>query len=83
MTENNNPIDLGKLSLSGNSGNYELNVLLNIASGSKIKLFNSTTEYIFYGYNHNQTSIACFPTNSTYAVDNMIYVTIKQVETIL
>ena len=75
MTETNNPIDLEKLSLSSNSE-------LNIAIGSKIKVFNSNIEYIFYGYNHNQTLIACFPTNSTNAVENMIYIPIKQIETI-
>jgi hypothetical protein len=87
MTETYNPIDFEKLSLSSNSElNIELNIesssLLNIAIGSKIKLFNSNIEYIFYGYNHNQTLFACFPTNSTNAVENMIYIPIKKIETI-
>lgn len=76
MLENDNPISLENLSLSNN-------FKTNVPVGSKIKLVNSNTEYIFYGYNHNQTLISCFPINSSNAFDNMIYVSIEQVETIL
>lgn len=89
MTDNmiNNNTFFANLSLYSNS---ELNIeskmessnLLNIEIGSKIKLVDSNTEYIFYGYNHNQTLIACFPENSTNAVENMIYIPLQQIETI-
>ena len=86
MTENiiDNNCFLEKLSLSNNSElNIESSNLLNIAIGSKIRLVDSNTKYIFYGYNHNQTLISCFPENSKNAVDNMIYVPLQQLETIL
>ena len=84
MTENDNQNNLEKLSLSDKiESNIPLNILLNISIGSKIKLLNSNTEYIFYGYNHNQTLISCFPINSSNAVDNMIYVLTEQVQSVI
>jgi len=79
MTENDNQNNLEKLL----SDKMESNDSLNISIGSKIKLLNSNTEYIFYGYNHNQTLISCFPSNSCNAVDNMIYVPTEQVQSVI
>jgi len=67
--------------------NLSSNFNLNIKIGSRIKLFNIDTEYIFYGYNCDQSYISCFPVNSSnkhnYIADNLIYIPINQIEQLL
>jgi hypothetical protein len=52
---------------------------LNIPIGSRIIIDDETNQYIFYGYNYNQTIASCFPCNSSSITESMIFIPIKAV----
>ncbi len=54
----------------------------NIPIGSRILIDDKSELYIFYGYNFNQSIASCFPANSTYMIDKMIYVPITTIQSI-
>jgi hypothetical protein len=52
----------------------------NIQIGSKIKLYNSDSIYIFYGYNYDKTIICCFPINANNILELSKYVSITEID---
>jgi hypothetical protein len=61
--------------MSVESNNWQYNIPI----GSKIVIDDELELYIFYGYNFDKSIASCFPANSTYMIDKMIYVPIKAI----
>ena len=55
----------------------------NIPIGSKIMIDDKKNEHIFYGYNYDRTIISCFPCNSKCINENMIFLPIRAVLSIV
>ena len=55
----------------------------NLAIGSKIKLKNDNTIYIFYGYNNNKTIASCFPANANTIIEDIKYISITEIDILL
>jgi hypothetical protein len=51
----------------------------NIPIGSRIIVDDKSDIYIFYGYNFDKSIASCFPANSNYIIDKMIYIPIKAI----
>ena len=51
----------------------------NIPIGSRILINNNSELYVFYGYNYNKTIISCFPVNSSYMIDKMIFIPLETI----
>lgn len=54
----------------------------NITIGSRLKLFNKDSLYIFYGYNYDKSIISCFPIASHNITDNLEYMPVIEIEKI-
>jgi hypothetical protein len=52
---------------------------LNIPIGSQIIIDDQIEPYIFYGYNHNQSIVSCYPCKSASITENMVFIPIKAV----
>jgi hypothetical protein len=55
----------------------------NIPIGSHIRIDDNYEEYVFYGYNHNRTIASCFPINSSCVNENIIFIPILAILSII
>ena len=56
---------------------------LSIPIGSRVIVDDKKEQHIFYGYNYDKSIVSCFPTKSSSITENMIFIPIKAVLSII